>query len=89
MEIPIINCNVNVTDITKEVRMWNMNYKSYSMEEIENELGYEIEKKHTECDVLKLSELRRLFESGWVIYDTQTTSDKNIKILTLVKASAQ
>lgn len=66
-----------------------MDNKGYSMEDIEEELGYEFEKKHTECDVLKLSELRKLFESGWAIYDTQTTSDENIKILTLVKASAQ
>lgn len=60
--------------------------KKYSYEEIEKELGYEFEKKHTECDVLKLSELRKMFEDGWVIYDTQVTDQPDMKILTLVKA---
>lgn len=58
---------------------------AYNHEEIERELGYKIEKgEPVECDPMKLSELRKLLEEGWVIIDTQPSTEKHLKYLTLV-----
>ncbi len=62
--------------------------EAYNYEEIEKELGYGIEKASIVCEPLKLDELRKLLEAGWVIYDTQPTSEKHIKMLTLVDSRA-
>ena len=57
----------------------------YSHEDIVNNL--EIKKKHIECDVFPLAELKALLEDGWVIYDTRPAiNTNNVKYLTLVKS---
>ena len=55
----------------------------YSKKEIRKLSEYE--KKHIECNVLPLKKLVKLFDEGWVVYDTQITTDENIKLLTLAK----
>ena len=58
---------------------------AYNHEEIERELGYKIEKgEPIECDPMKLSELRKLLEEGWVIIDTKPSVEKHFKYLTLI-----
>lgn len=58
---------------------------AYNHEEIERELGYKIEKgEPIACEPMKLSELRKLLEEGWVIIDTKPSLEKHLKYLTLV-----
>ena len=57
---------------------------AYNHEEIERELGYKIKTETIVCEPIKLSELRELLEAGWVIIDTKPTSEKHVKILTLI-----
>ena len=59
------------------------NMQPYSKKEIRKLSEYD--KKHIECNVLPLKKLVKLFDEGWVVYDTQITTDENIKLLTLAK----
>jgi len=44
------------------------------------------QKKHVECDALQLSDIKKMIEDGWKIYDTQPAlNNDNVKLLTLVK----
>lgn len=62
--------------------------EGYSQQEI-NLLSEEgIKRKHTECDVLPITELIQLLKEGWVIYDTKATEDKDIKLLTLARINS-
>ncbi len=45
--------------------------------------------ERAEYEPMKLSELQKMFDEGWEIYDTQTTCDPDIKILTLVRVQAR
>ena len=62
--------------------------KKYSRKEI-NELFQKNKTRHIEFDVLKLSDFKKMLDEGWVIYDTQITTDPNVKLLTLVKITEQ
>ena len=61
--------------------------EGYSKTELKKALDTEFVNGRKEIDVFPISKLREMLENGWIIYDTEVTSDKDIKILTLARIS--